>query len=365
MANRYFFDDTDISTLTNITTTINNTDISNSFSNFPGTIITKTRLPSQPSNFITNYGTTLDADAHAPSYFSYHSDEEGEAPPFYITSGTTTENIFSKNRHSTYYQKIGVKNVEITSGTGDLLVPSWCNAIKMFFVSKKGGVGSSGSHIGAVNGQGGKHSTGAGFEVRLNANNDGTNNNQTGNSNDYNRTRNTNHYHYNHRTDFNHTKYGGSGGDGGTACMGWFSKYIKFPAGSANKINYTVSNADSGASRATLLNQNNTSIADYYFYNGAKGGTGSNAWWYPAAATHDDYNTYTHTGNDDDDNWTWYEHNNHRWTANGVTQHGSKGNPGGRGYLNMQKAGTSTWLSYNVTSNESSKLIVYYFKYAS
>lgn len=376
MANKYFFDGIDISTLTNSTSTIDNTLITDQFGGFPGVVIDEPRLTSAPSNFTSNDGA-FNSNTHKPSYFCYNSDEEYETPPFFITNNeNVAENLFVKNYSTTGYKKIRVKNDEFTSGTGTVLIPDWCNAIKMYFISKNGSPGAEGMDLGPINAKGAKvvngttvnqHRGATGFEPENDYDVNYHNHNQTGNSNDWDRHDNNTRHHQHNMTDST-ARFGGEAGAKGLSCMGWFSKYIKITAGATNTLDYAVSTNTSGTSTVALKEAGST-IANYEFKNATNGTNGSAAYWTPQ-------NTHTHIP-DNNHEFIWHGNynadrrhklhtfrENRRWTTASATANGTDGTDGTDGTLTMGTlSGDAKYMAYNVTPSYESKLIIYYFKY--
>ena len=374
MSNRFFWDGVDLNTLIYQNGQNLISEITNKFSGIQGYVYESGQI-SNPNNFQSNENNgTYNTSIHKNSYYSYNSDEEDEAPPFFIDG----ENIFAKDwTTSTNYKKIHVASTSVSGDgeSGTFNIPHWCNAVKIYFRSRTGDVGTTGGSIGAVN-KGGKNNT---FNTIYTDNryrddtNGGRNENKdqgnshdrTGNSNDWDR-----HYHHNienwhHNTDVTGAS-GAAGGAGGACVLGFFTKYAKFTAGTNNTMDYSFSSSNGGTSTVTLK-QDGTTKVQYKFKNGTKGETGNNAYWRTNNSNNDDNNTRNHRGNDDDRNWTHTTAHNHRWPNNTAAPgSGYAGNPPTAGSVDVGNTttGDTKYLAYNDgQTTSSSALYIYYFKY--
>lgn len=376
MSNRYFWDGVDLNTLIYQNGQNLISEITNNFSGIQGLVYESGQI-SNPNNFQSNENNgTYNTSIHKNSYYSYNSDEEDEAPPFFIDG----ENIFAKDwSTSTNYKKIHVASTSVSSngGSGTFNIPHWCNAVKIYFRSRTGDVGNTGGSIGAVN-KGGKNNT---FNTNYTDNryrentaggknvtkDYGTNHERTGNSNDWDRRYNHNKETWNHNTDVTGAS-GAAGGAGGACVVGFFTKYAKFTAGTNNTMDYSFSSTNGGTSTATLK-QDGTTKVQYNFKNGAKGQTGGNAYWQTSGSDNNNGHNRNHRGNDDDRNYTHTRTNNHNWDQNTVVSgSGLAGYPPAAGSVDVGNTttGDTKYLAYNDgQTTSSSALYIYYFKYRS
>jgi hypothetical protein len=373
MANRYYWDGIDLNTLMSQDATSLTSEITSKFGAMQGWVHESGQI-TNPNNFQSNENNgTYNTSIHKNSFYCYCSDEEDEAPPYFIDR----ENIFAKDwTTTTNYKKIHVTKVSATSGQGTFNIPIWCNAVKIYFKSKTGSNGAQGGSIGTLN-KGGKHNANTNYtDSRFIDNSTGGRNEDRGHSNDHRQTGNPNDYdrHYNHNkeqwhhnTDITNGASGAAGGTAGACVLGFFTKYAKFTAGTNNTIDYSFSTSAGGTSIATLK-QSGTDIVVYKFKNGANGGTGNSAYW----SSHGSNNTNTHhdhaAGNDDRRDRTHTRHHNHNWPDNTVRNGSGNSGDGTAGSLDVANTttGGTKYLAYNDGETTSTgAIIIYYFKYRS
>lgn len=338
MSNKYFWNGVDISDLTGTT----NTGTVGAFVNFPGNTSEVAPLTSQPTEFSTNAGNFTNITENK-SWFCYRDDEL--APPF----SENGENIFTKNYSTnSNLKKILVKYDYFNSGSGTINIPEWCNAVKFFFTSKDGSVGNGGSGLNGGPGHNYDH------DLQENERHRGRGNNPN------------HHWHHKHTHQHHHNNWaarsGGSGGNGGTAMVGWFLKYIQFTAGPNNTIEYSISSGNSGTSSAKVKSAGVT-VAQYTFKNGAKGGTGTNASGphHNQTANYHQYNVNLYRQNSNDTFNAYHYHHQDSYSAG--SSNGQKGSTGTHGSCNISNSGTGEYLIYRQANTNNSQLWTYYFKY--
>lgn len=370
MANRYFWEGIDLNTLMSQDATTLTSEITSKYGGMEGWVH-ETGQISNPNNFQSNENNgTYNTSIHKNSFYCYCSDEEDEAPPFFING----ENIFTKDwATSANYKKIHVTKVSATSGSGTFNIPNWCNAVKIYFKSKTGSNGAQGGSIPAQNHQGGRKDNTTNYNhlnFRSKDNRDAyhsKDHNRRGNSSDWDRHYNHHKTDNHHNTYINHTKNGGAGGTGGACVLGFFTKYAKFTAGTNNTIDYTFSTNAGGTSTVTLK-QNGTDIVVYKFKNGTNGTQGEHAKWDPNQSNNRNNHNHVNHGNDDRRNNNNTRHNRHNWPDHTAVASSTSGENGTAGSLDVANTttGDTKYLAYNDGQTTSTgAIIIYYFKYVS
>jgi hypothetical protein len=264
MSQKFYFNGVDLNDMIDNASSSSNT-ISNYYTNLPGSTTNTQNMETAPSGFNSSEGgTTFSKYIHKNTYFCYDTDEEYEAPPFKIDN----ENVFSKNfatNTTTHSNRIIVHNTEVTQiGSTTVNIPNWCNAIKLYFVSKEGSAGDYGS---------------AGYASQNYS--DVTNNSQNNSdhyyqqNSRYNRSRNHRHHKSNNHNNKNYNLFSGAGGSGGKGVVMFFYKYIKFAPMSGNQIDVNISDDDGGANNATLKHAQDGDLYTWEWGNGSKGGSGT------------------------------------------------------------------------------------------
>ncbi len=232
MSNKYFWNDTDLASITGITS---GTD----YANASGSVIFKS-LPGVKNTSLTGFQT----------YTSYDTSE----PPFYDNGTSIFRNIL-------------VQSTSVTSGSGNISKPSWANACKIYVASRKGADGLAANGI-------------AGASVNSDENNNtnsNTNNNQNVNNATGNRVNhNDNSWNFNQNIRRNHhSNYGADTGKvaktGGSGFIMHTSKAITLTADDtiAYVINGTYNNLE--------INRGGTTRARIRVYDGTNATNGTNA----------------------------------------------------------------------------------------
>jgi hypothetical protein len=324
--NKFYWDGLKMEDINGTTSTHPNIN-SKGYPNFPANFIQASNsnpLATQPSGFVSN---TTFSNLPTPNdgywFFTDDEDAAGETPPF-KWDGTS---IFAQTIGN---QRIRVSHSEYTGGTGTVDIPDWCNAIKVYYISKKGTGGTAGDNVAADD-----------YNVDAAHNRDEHKNNMTGgdhNKDDHNNT----HIHHKYAA-----KSGGAGGVGGGGKIGWFVNYIKFTASTNNKLLYTVQSGQSGSNVKVV--ENNIVKGLITFVDGEDGTDGTDATFGTTETTHYD------TG--------WNNNNSqHTHTVKG-SEIGSPGDAGDAGTVTSSSISSGIYMNYNHVTNDSRRLKVYYFRH--
>lgn len=345
MDNRYFWKGEDINNLTNDDSEL--ADITTYFDNFPGNIVELgISTANNPTGFTTNSGyTNLKDIPENTSYYCYRSGEEANESPLYTI---TNENVFTKDytTDSTKLNRIVVKNhnLGIVANETTYNIPTWCNAIKIYWKSKNASAGGTGNSISRYHendthhlDHNGRHRGGG---------------DDPGHYYNHNREHHTTHHNW-------ADKSGGTGGAGGNATVGWFIKYIKFTAGSNNKILYKITNGSAHENYIKIY-ENDVLKADYWFKNGTNGNAGTHAGGPIHHNNRDRNNDHAYKSSDDDHIADrHHERHHHRNTSYG----GSNGAAGAAGTCSFSNDGGAAYLHYTSWNAGNAYATVYFFKY--
>jgi len=358
---KFYFEGVDLNDMIFSSSSTSTNTIETYYTNFPGSTSTTNHMTTGPTGFSSSEnGTTFSKYIHKSNFFCYGDGEEHEAPPFMIDNEPVFSKMFTATANQT--NRVIVKYAELTT-SGDIAIPSWCNAVKLYFLSKKGsdaayGGGSTSQNYSRV------YDTAAENYNSLSSQdsdywNDfwGTgSNNHRQHRTVYDRNRN---YHIAHG-------YGGKGGDG---VVMFFYKYIKFPAGSGNTVAVII-NSDEGESNSATLNAQGARAYTWEWGNGNPGTDGTlgslNA-VINLPPHHQNFKT-DHNHNNDDSNrrnhTTTYHKNNIQNSHTGAGGQVHQGSPGADGNPGSFDADAHPhYVKYTSSSVTSTSVKVYFFKY--
>lgn len=349
MSNKYYWEGVSIADITGTTST--NSTINGYFSDFPGNTANATEISTQ-DGITTNESNFSSLPSPNTSYFCYNDDEDTDAPEYRV-NGTS---IFTNNISN---QRLLVTNVSLSSsaGSGALLLPEWCNGVKIVFRCTKGTDGIAGGGVNASN----YNQDSDDSEDYDHHNNHNVNDNRGlfKNNRNYRNNFDVHRHNHNDQTINIAAQSGGAKGIGGIGRTGWFLKGIRFTAGSNNTIYYSITQTSNSNSTFTVK-ENNSNIAVITIKNGENGGDGGNA----SAATTDNTNA---NANHDKVNYTG-DHNVHRNNEN-HTNHQNGSTVGAQGYMGSDgtvsfSGSTPIYLYYNNNNTtENTRATIYYFRY--
>ena len=177
----------------------------------------------------------------------YASEESG--PPFYYDN----KSIFSQSNNDN--ERIRVKRLSFTDGSGSTNIPTWCNAVKVHICSKKG---ESGTGVEALN----KDKSALLINYGRNWHHDDNY------YNNYENHKDTLHYHVQINNYDGESAYnGGSGGKGKNV---YITKWVTFNAGNNNTIVYNLNNTSGGTS-SVIIKESDVQKLNFTVTNGADG----------------------------------------------------------------------------------------------
>jgi hypothetical protein len=306
--------------------------------------------PEPPSEFNTNSTDGWQVNKYFKNW-AWYDDEITNidykntlfpALPYSINHKNVYQTDF--NPDSQMMMRVGAAYDTFNSSNKTGTIPSWCNAIKIYFHTCSGATGTAGNTVAA------QHVQNAGFQHQGNHHHDGRAPDAQRNRNRFQDQRG----HVDHQYE---QANGGAGGDPGDSIQGWFYKYITFTPGTENTITTTFSTSASGTN-SLELKSSTTTILTTTTTNGGIGNTGTNG---VAPTTRSGENENWSVSERENDDRMHHQHRNRNSDFESGSTHGIKGIKGSTGFLTYTDISGSEYVYYSSGTRAEALFKVFYF----